>query len=323
MGATKIPYLDKVYNPVIGCSPKMPCAARCWAVKTVDRMACIFSSSKSQMAQRRACEDVLEFSGLGACWSGRSALVESWLDAPLHWRKPQRIGVCFLGDLFAEAVPDEWIDRVFAVMALCPQHQFYVLSKQAAKMKAQIERLSKSIAPVEKAARDMGYTFKFTDPDTGRERSTLPFPFPNVRLGVSVCNQAEADERIPLLLQTPAAFRWVSIEPMVSEIDFGDLRFCEGCGKTVRSGSAVDAAWHQTGMDMCGPMTARLDWVVVGCESGLGRRPMPWSWAERVVEQCKAANVPCWIKQLDKGSRGVIHPGSEYWPAWARQEQPA
>jgi protein gp37 len=232
----------------------------------------------------------------GPTWSGKSALVESWLDAPLHWRKPQRIGVNFLGDMFAASVPDEWIDRVFAVMALCGQHTFYVLTKQAEKMRDQLTRLSKSIEPLESVAREMGYTFKFKDMTYGRVCSTLPFPFRNVRLGVSACNQAEFDARVdgPLVELAARGWRtWCSIEPMIGPVNY-----------QIRNAPLPE-------------------WTVVGCESGPARRPCPWTWVENVVKQCEAAGVKCWVKQLDKGSRGVITPGSELWPGWwAKQEQP-
>jgi protein gp37 len=303
MGKSNIPYLDSVWNPILGCDPNQKCAPRCWAAKLVGRM---IANPRLSMQFHNAAKTAIRHENLKAVgWSGQSALVESLLEAPLHWRKPQRIGVNFLGDTFAANVPDAWIDRVFAVMALCPQHTFYVLTKQAEKMRDQLTRLSKSIEPLETVARSMGYTFKFKDMTYGRVCSTLPFPFRNVRLGVSVCNQAEADERIPLLLNTPAAFRWVSIEPMVGEVDLA------GAAK-IANNNYLNTLYNQH----C------LDWVVVGCESGPARRPCPWSWVEQIVRQCEAANVPCWVKQLDKGSRGVITPGNVLWPAWAKQAQP-
>jgi protein gp37 len=137
----------------------------------------------------------------------------------------------------------------------------------------------------------------------------LIWPLRNVRLGVSVCNQAEADERIPLLLNTPAAFRWVSIEPMVGEVKLYEFL------------SMNHKCFTRLGY------SDSLDWVVVGCESGPARRPCPWSWVEQIVRQCEAANVPCWVKQLDAGKLGVITPthnpsGAATWPAWAKQVQP-
>jgi protein gp37 len=279
MGKSNIPYLDSVWNPILGCDPKMPCAARCWAAKLVGRM---IANPRLSTQFHNAAKTAIRHESLKAVgWSGQSALVESLLDAPLHWRKPQRIGVNFLGDMFAASVPDEWIDAVWTRMSACPQHTFYVLTKQAERMRRWATRPGKLWT---------------TD------------ILPNVRLGVSVCNQAEADERIPLLLQTPAAFRWVSIEPMVGSVDFSKV---PGFNK---AGSA--------GVEML-----RNFWCVVGCESGPARRPCPWSWVENVVRQCEAANVPCWVKQLDAGKLGVITPthnpsGAATWPAWAKQVQP-
>lgn len=303
MGATKIPYLDKVYNPVLGCSPKMPCAARCWAVPTVVRL---LKNPKSRLEVITAAESAVVRIAGPWHWSGRSALVESWLDAPLHWRKPQRVGVCFLGDLFAEAVPIEWIARVFDVMCSaivtcrkpkckhedpeCWQgddHTYYVLTKQAERMKRCIER-------------EIGqWSCDNMAPDSclNLVLEVGDWPPKNIRLGVSVCDQDDANRQVPILQDTPAAFRWVSIEPMIEDIDL------TASGKQGVGEQLIDY----------------LDWVVIGCESSPGRRPMPWSWAERVVEQCKAAGVPCWVKQLDGGDR-VLYPGTAGWPTWAKQE---
>ena len=279
MGKSGISYLDAVWNPILGCSPKMPCAARCWAWRTVARIARVVNP------RQELIDNTLDWGPFGnkPCgWSGKSALVKPWLDAPLHWRKPQRIGVNFLGDMFAETVPDAWIDRVFGVVAECPQHQFYFLTKQAKRMHDYL---------------------------AGRNVAGLR---PNARLGVSVCNQAEADERIPLLLQTPAAFRWVSIEPMVGEVV---LRKEWLDGQTDRAVSAFyDGDWDAVSRQ------PKLSWVVIGCESGPSRRPMPWTWAERVVAQCHAAHVPVFVKQImDKDGR-VSHNPTE-WPEWLRQQE--
>jgi len=279
MGHSKIPYLDAVYNPILGCDQKMPCSARCWAIKTVANMA---RNPKMTESVRFNAGLVTRIGNVRPEWSGVSALIESWLSAPLHWRKPQRIGVCFLGDLFAEAVPLEWQQRVASVMRDASQHSYYILTKRPG------ERM-------ERIARQWGWSHSH-----------------NIRVGVSVCNQAEADERIPLLLQTPAAQRWISIEPMTGPVNLTDYVSLNG------------TCFNRAGM------TSSLSWVVCGAESGPSRRPCPWSWVERVVKHCEAAGVKCWTKQLDYRSRSVIdtpierviHPGDPAWPAWAKQEQP-
>jgi protein gp37 len=226
-----------------------------------------------------AARSVVRFEKLRPrCWSGKSALVQSWLDAPLHWKKPQVVGVCFLSDLFAEAVPDEWIDQVFARMARCPQHTFVVLTKQAERME-QYVRVARSFVGI-------------------KPQGHFAWPLPNIWLGVSVSDQAEAETRVPVLLRTSAELRLVNYEPALGPLHLG--AYGQGVGDLMVDG---------------------LDWVVVGCESGAGRRAMPWKWAEDVVGQCRASGVRCWVKQLDGGDR-VLYPGMVGWPEWARQERP-
>jgi protein gp37 len=155
-----------------------------------------------------------------------------------------------MSDLFHESVPDEWLDRIFATMARCPQHVFQVLSKRPQRLYQWIV----SYGP----------------------------PLPNLWLGVSVENQRMANERIPWLLQTPAAVRFLSCEPLLSPID---LRGSDG--------------WNWP----LGPMRHRtLSWILVGGESGPRRRPMRLEWLRSIVDQCRAAQVPVFVKQ-DSASR--------------------
>jgi len=279
MGKSGISYLDAVWNPILGCSPKMPCAARCWAWRTVARVARVVNP------RQELIDNTLDWGPFGnkPCgWSGKSALVKPWLDAPLHWRKPQRIGVCFLGDLFADAVPDEWIGRVLNVCASARQHRYFFLTKQAERMRDAVRN--------------------WFGPGLGGygspTRELAELTRDSLRLGVSVCNQAEADERIPILQDTPAAFRWASIEPMIDEIDL------TASGKQGVGEQLID----------------HLNWVVVGCESGPGRRPCDVMWVNNIVLQCHAAHVPVFVKQImDKDGR-VSHNPTE-WPEWLRQQE--
>jgi protein gp37 len=183
----------------------------------------------------------------GPHWTGKVELVENHLEDPLHWRKPQRVFVNSMSDLFHEALPDEAIDRIFAVMALCPQHTFQVLTKR--RMQEVWSRCG---------------------------------PLPNVWLGVSVEDQATADERIPLLLQTPAPVRFVSYEPALGPVDFTHLPFKPGAART------LDAL-------RC---PSRVSWIIVGGESGPGARRFDLEWMRSVVSQCKAAGVSVFCKQI-------------------------
>lgn len=176
------------------------------------------------------------------------------LDQPLRWQRPRRIFVNSMSDLFHADIHDDFIGMVFRTMARAPQHTFQVLTKRPERMQ-----------------------FLMTHPRMrGFVDDVAPWPLPNVWLGVSVEDQEAADERIPLLLQTPAAVRWVSAEPLLGPVDLSSHLMCL-CG-------------------MCGG-DAPLRWVVVGGESGPKARPMHPQWARDLRDQCAAASVPFLFKQ--------------------------
>lgn len=193
-------------------------------------------------------------------------LDEEMLLAPLRWKKPRKIFVCSMTDLFAGFVKDEWIDRVFAVMALCPQHTFQVLTKRAERMRAYC-------ASDATLGRVLSLTNSWLQGDGKIEVQHKPdglggIVLPNVWLGVSTERQKEADERLPLLLQTPAAVRFISAEPLLGPITISYLEW------------------------------ARLDWVIVGGESGVGARECDIGHVDGIVSQCRAAGIPVFVKQL-------------------------
>jgi protein gp37 len=191
----------------------------------------------------------------GPIWTGKIRLIEEALSEPARWRKSARVFVNSMSDLFHEDVPQAFLARVFQVMREAPQHTFQILTKRAARMAVILSALH----------------------DDGRE------PGSNVWCGVSVENQEQADLRIPLLLDTPAAVRFLSVEPLLAPVS---LRFHKICGKqcfTVANPSGhLDA----------------LDWVIVGGESGPNARPCNIEWIRDIVSQCKAAAVPVFVKQL-------------------------
>jgi protein gp37 len=189
-------------------------------------------------------------------------LHEDRLEQPLHWKTPRRVFVNSLSDLFHPDVPNAFIDRVFFTMALAPQHRFQVLTKRPDRMRDYIARFVWS-------------TITFIH----------QWPLPNVWLGVSVENQHFADERIPLLLQTPAAVRFISAEPLLGPVDleksnplWAGVRLADG------------ERWTGTG--------GKLDWVIVGGESGPGARPFDLAWGRSIVSECRRQGVPCFVKQL-------------------------
>lgn len=216
-------------------------------------------------------------------------LDEKLLLAPLKWRKPKRIFVCSMTDLFADFVPDAFIDRMFAVMALCPQHSFQVLTKRP-------ERMREYFAELLASARWL----LWPSPVGGKhmfdplDQSGI-WPLPNVWLGVSVEDQAAADARIPLLLDTPAAVRFLSCEPLLGPVDltahlWGRPVPCPGCPKD------IDCDCNTLPRHMLDD-EPDIAWVICGGESGPGARPMHPDWARGLRDQCAAAGVPFLFKQ--------------------------
>lgn len=192
---------------------------------------------------------------------GKVITRQNKLDQPLHWRKPARIFVCSRSDLFHPDVPDEFIDSVFFAMtnpfSNSQRHTFLILTKR-------IDRVLKGAWSPE---------------------------WKHIWLGVSVEDQQTADKRIPILLQIPAAMRFVSYEPALGPVDFSQF---------ARHG---------------------LDWLIIGCESGPHRRPFVYEWAEQVIIDCWDAGVPVFMKQIPVNGRVSRDPAE--WPLhFQRREYP-
>jgi len=250
MGRTKIEWADVTWNPVRGCLRVSEGCRNCYA----ERMAARFWSGAGGLA---------EFRGGEARWTGRVELVERKLLEPLWWRKPRRVFVDSMGDLFYGRVRRQWIEQVFGVMALARRHVFMVLTKRPLRMRMLLADQDAMRKGVENAARRLDGLFNL--------RMLEGRPLPNVWLGVSVEDQRTADERIPDLLATPAALRFVSCEPLLGPVDLRPW-----LGEHRRQ---------------------RLDWVIVGGETGPGARPMhPW-WVRAICNQATAAGVPFFFKQ--------------------------
>jgi len=261
---SKIEWTDATWNPVRGCSVVSAGCRNCYAMSVAARFS----------GEGLPYEGLAYRNESGAHWTGKVRLIEKHLEDPLRWKEPRRIFVNSMSDLFHESIVDEWIDRIFAVMALAPQHTFQVLTKRPKRMMEYLHQVSDE--------RDMqrwinaAYEFVF-DPLPAFE--LVNWPLANVWLGVSVEDQKTANERIPLLLETPAAVRWISAEPLIAPVSFAHYYREEGQGT------------YSTWLDY-------LNWLVVGGESGSGARPCALEWIEDIVKQCKAANVPVFVKQL-------------------------
>lgn len=248
----------------------------------------------------------LPHNGTGLPFDRRSRdLVDIHLDEkillqPLRWKKGRRIFVCSQTDLFGEFVPDELIDRVFAVMALCPQHTFQVLTKRADRMAGYI-----TARPDSMEIYRLAMLLSISTKRKGRIGESTKFPLPNVWLGVSIEDQRRADERIPHLLRTPAAVRFLSCEPLLEGLDLlypesiNPVRWCCGGTDCGCMGKPIEP-----------PLLHDIDWVIVGGESGPGARPFNVRWARDLIRQCREAGAACFVKQL--GSIPVVEPCSQH-----------
>lgn len=222
------------------------------------------------------------------------------LDQPLRWRKPRNVFVCSMTDLFADFVPDEWIAQVYAVEAACARHTFMHLTKRPA-------RRLKFLTQLDDREAWANYLSGLCDKDgyarwsdefecvianaingVYAPQQNVGWPMKHVREGTSVCTQKEADELVPVTLDTPAAVRWLSMEPLLEKIILQE-----------RDQPEVNVDWLQ-GFDGSDPPIPKLDWVVVGGESGRKARPTNVGAIRSVVRQCREAGVPCFVKQLGK-----------------------
>lgn len=270
-----IEWTDATWNPITGCSVVSPGCKHCYAMKLAG----------GRLQHHPTREGLTQPSKAGPVWTGEVRFNESMLLDPLHWRRPRKIFVCAHGDLFAEGVPREWQDRVFAVMLKAHWHTYQVLTKRAAAMREYVTELKESAR-----------WLQFGDPFHGGEifdaaMATFDAVFAHIWLGVSAEDQGRAEERIPALLDTPAAKRFVSLEPLLGPIDLEML--CTGW-------YFVEALngykYHDVDNSPTQP-TGRLDWVIVGGESGRDARPMSVDWARSLREQCKRAGTPFFFKQ--------------------------
>jgi len=281
MGTSKIEWTEATWNPIAGCSKVSSGCANCYAERMSQRLAAM-----GQTKYRGVVDD-------RGHWTGKVNFDEAELLKPLKRRKPTMYFVCSMSDLFQEAVPFAFIDKVFAVMALCSQHTFQVLTKRPERMsryfagdggtsgvELRIMRAMEPLVGKQGAYKGQGRTSWLAETER-------VLPLPNVWLGTSVENQECADKRIPHLIECPAAVRFLSCEPLLGPIDIQ--------GTT--------------------PVGRNVDWVIVGGESGPGARPMNLDWARDIRDTCVEAGVPFFFKQVggvNKNAAGRLLDGREW-----------
>lgn len=324
MASSTIEWTDETWNPVSGCEKVSEGCRNCYAETIAHR----FWGDRPFTEVR--------------CHPER-------LDAPLHWKKPRRVFVNSMSDLFHEDVPDEFIDKVFAVMALTPQHTYQVLTKRPERMRLYCSgtdrpsKVAKAIDVLEvdieiavEAIRSRSRAGERTSSlanDYGISETqarniiecrqwvvetALTWPLPNCWKGVSVEDQVTADKRIPILLRTPAAVRWISAEPLLGPVDLTAITVGHENWNALDRREAMDAE--------PGSPNTILDWVVLGGESGPQARSCNVHWIRSLLRQCRTANVSCFVKQLgscvvDRNDAGFEGDTDGSWPMDTRFEQ--
>jgi len=265
--STTIEWTDKVWNPTTGCNKVSRGCKNCYAEKMHKRLT------------------GMRIAGYGRPFLDGAYPNPEALNRPLGWKKGKRVFVNSMSDLFHENIPFEYVDQVFAVMALTPQHTYQILTKRPVRMEEYMNRrmISRAWSPSRK---DSDIRFKYKTPADnvyaiargmkGRDAApNLIWPLPNVWLGTSVEDQKSADERIPHLLNCPAPVRFLSMEPLVGPVNFDAVPV-----------SVPFKSWYHG-----------LGWVIVGGESGSKATPIHPEWVRSLRDQCAHAGVPFFFKQ--------------------------
>ena len=277
--STGIEWTDETWNPIRGCSRVSEGCRHCYAEVVAARFS----------GPGQAYEGLARRTSTGeARWTGKIMFVEKHLEDPLRWKEPRRIFVNSMSDLFHEDVSEDFLAATFGVMAMAHQHTFQILTKRPDRMRAMVSSLtvSESIAGLALLAQRDGINLDYDRLNRHLKSHDHRWPLPNVWLGVSVENQAAADERIPILLDTPAAVRFISAEPLLGPVDL--------------TGYDDGTWWDETDT----PNDAKLDWVICGGESGAKARPCDVQWIRDIVDQCKAAGTAVFVKQMGKWITG-------------------
>jgi protein gp37 len=277
---TGIEWTDRTWNPIRGCSPVSPGCAHCYAAAIARRFA----------GPGKPFEGLVTSTGK---WNGQVRFLPDVLREPLKWnRKDVRVFVNSMSDLFHATLTFEQVLAIWAVMRACRRHTFQVVTKRpqlAAEVltEAFADRLQDAS---DSLARDMGWCHADGDDS---------WPLSNVHLLTSCEDQRRADERIPQLIRCPAVVRGVSLEPLLEPIELGPWLY-----RGVIEAKPGDADYDA------------LQWVIVGCESGPGRRPCEMQWILDIVRECRKARVPVFVKQVSIG--GKVSKQMWEWPIEAQ-----
>lgn len=324
-----IEWTDTTWNPTTGCDRVSDGCTNCYALTMAGRL-----KAMGQAKYRHDGDPRTSGPGFGV------AMHADTLTEPYRWRTPRRVFVNSMSDLFHEDVPDGFIARVWEVMAQTPQHTYQILTKRHARMRSWVRRWAdrggdwradsaSGMPPLPRGPEAVRATYTsgrarlFADmlDSMGEPPQGAAYPLydwmegprfwptvlPNVWIGVSVEDQKWAEIRIPALLETPAAVRFLSCEPLLGPVDLKRAVWTMGSQR----GHGLTASFVHAGG--CCRRFHGVDWVIVGGESGRGARPMDLDWAESIVTQCADAEVAAFVKQL--GSRwGKAHHDIDQFP---------
>ncbi|MFI9194096.1 phage Gp37/Gp68 family protein [Streptomyces californicus] len=302
---TAIQWTEQTWNPTTGCDRISPGCDNCYALTMAKRLKGMGSAKYQTDGDPRT-------SGPGF---GITTHPDT-LTEPLRWKKPRKVFVNSMSDLFHARVPRDFLAQVFAVMAATPQHTYQILTKRP-----------------DRAARILGGSCKCGHPNGEHFRASMEWaatshspayvpglehgiyhrsgwPLPNVWIGTSVENQKYADLRIPALLKTPAAVRFLSCEPLLSPVRLFDTDHSQHArdwdGEWICLDCSTDeqtVPWRTTE-----PAQLGIDWVIIGGESGPGARPFQSQWAASLIEDARAAGAAPFVKQL-----GTVWARDTYW----------
>lgn len=267
---TNIEWTEQTWNPTTGCDRISPGCDNCYALTMAKRL-------KGMGAAKYQTDGNPKTSGPGFGIASHAQAIKE----PLRWRKPRRVFVNSMSDLFHSGISDADLHLIFGVMAATPQHTYQVLTKRHGRMRSLLNNPQFAHMVFHRAK-------MYGRPDTAPQT----WPLPNVHLGVSVENQKWADTRIKALAQTPAAVRFLSCEPLI-----GPVRLYSGHGYCPTHEGSCPPSKLVIGLYRC-PDLIFPDWVIIGGESGPGARLFDPEWASSLISDSRQAGAAPFVKQL-------------------------
>lgn len=307
---SSIEWTDATWNPTRGCDKIAQGCKNCYAETFAERFRGVPGHAYEQGFDPRLAPDQL--------------------DLPLRWKRPRRVFVDSMSDLFHEAFHFEYIAACFGVMAACPQHTFQILTKRPSRALEFFRWLEERDGLTARY-----YCHLLACDAIGRSIGSpaTDWPLPNVWIGTSIANQGDADKNVPVLLQIPAAVRFLSVEPLLGPVAIRDHLMagadpgrCANCGNghgftRCPNYGGIAPTRAESGCCEFRRQNFAIDWVIVGGESGPGARPCNVEWIRSIVQQCQAASVPVFVKQLGREIRVSRDEDLANWGIWIRYRE--